>query len=339
MVLDVRLCPENFHDTQTMYDSSQNSKTAVIHGQPCVFEAIDGFLLHGHLWKAESHPHTALLINPATGVVARYYSRYAALLARAGFVVLTYDYRGIGASKPKSLRGFRATKHDWGALDCEAAIQFLSNSYPRLKMMAVCHSIGGFALGLAPSAVKIHRALFVACQYAYWNDYRWLLRVPMWMNWHIVMPLLTKIFGYFPGKTLRWLEDLPAGVAMEWATRFHPSFHERYDRLSHAMEPAEGCELEGRMGAIQADILAIADINDPFATIPATSRLLKYFKKSNREFVRIHRRNRGLPKLGHFGFFHDRFETTLWAESLDWLRGETQPWESLKFDAKTESFR
>ena len=318
---------------------SSSANTPVIHGESCEFEAADGFRIHGHLWKSDAQPHTALLVNPATGVAARYYSRYAAFLARAGFLVLTYDYRGIGLSRPKSLRGLRATKHDWGALDCESAIQFLSESDPKLPMMAVCHSIGGFALGLAPSATKIHRALFVGCQYAYWNDYRLLLRVPMWMNWHIVMPILTKIFGYFPGKTLRWLEDLPAGVAMEWATRFHPEFHKRYDRLSHAAEPADGQALEARMGAIQADILAIADVNDPFATPAATARLLKYFKGSHREFVQIHRRKSRLPRLGHFGFFHDRFKTTLWAESLSWLKGEKMPWTSLNFDQETKAFR
>jgi predicted alpha/beta hydrolase len=321
-----------------MPDTPIPLSSVVIHGEPCVFEASDGFKLHGHLWKANGQPHTILLINPATGVVSRYYSRYAAFLARSGFLVLTYDYRGIGLSRPKSLIGFRATKHDWGALDCEAAIKFLSGSFPQLKMMAVCHSIGGFALGLAPSATKIRRALFVGCQYAYWNDYHWLLRVPMLMNWHIVMPVLTKIFGYFPGKTLRWLEDLPAGVAMEWATRFHPTFHKRYNKLSHATAPAEGIELEARMGAIKADILAIADVNDPFATPSATARLLKHFRGSHREFVRISRRKRQLPKLGHFGFFHDRFASTLWTESLVWLRGG-QPWESLNYDCKTETFR
>lgn len=311
----------------------------VVHSQPCLFTAKDGFQLHGHIWKSESQPHTALLINPATGVVARYYSRYAAYLASAGFLVLTYDYRGIGQSKPRTLRGFRATKHDWGVLDCEAAIQFLNQVDPKLPMMAVCHSIGGFALGLAPSAKNINRALFVGCQYAYWNDYRPLLRLPMWMNWHIVMPILTKIFGYFPGKTLRWLEDLPAGVAMEWATRFHPSFHKRYGRLSHAIPPVEGSELEARMGTIKADILAIADKNDPFATPVATARLLSYFKNCNREFVRIHRRKNKLPKLGHFGFFHDRFKSTLWPQSLSWLMGNAHSWPSVKYDVETESFR
>lgn len=280
-----------------------------------------------------------MLINPATGVLARYYGRYAAFLTRAGYLVLTYDYRGIGESRPGSLRGFKATKHDWGALDCEAAIQCLEKAGSGLPMIAVCHSIGGFALGLAPSATKIHRALFVGCQYAYWNDYRLLLRVPMWLNWHIVMPLLTTIFGYFPGKALGWLEDLPAGVAMEWATRLHPSFHKRYQRLSHAVVPAEGRELEDRMGAIRADILAVADANDPFATPAATARLLRYFTGSRREFVQINRRKSRLPKLGHFGFFHDRFKGTLWKQSLNWLRGEGHPWKSKSYDTRSENFR
>lgn len=305
----------------------------------CHFQAADGFTLHGTLWQSKiKQHHTMLLINAATGVLARYYQRYAAYLANEGFVVLTYDYRGIGASRPSNLRGFRATKHDWGALDCEAAIKFLSQVNPDLPMMAVCHSIGGFALGLAPSGTKISRALFVGCQFAYWNDYRLIQRVPMWINWHIVMPMLTSIFGYFPGKKLRWLEDLPAGVAMEWATRFSTNFHERYDRLSHAVEPAEGVKLEERMSSIKAEILAIADANDPFATQSATARLLAYFKGSDREFVQIHRRKNRLPKLGHFGFFHDRFKGTLWAESLKWLQGSKNSWVGAKFDDQTQRF-
>lgn len=298
-----------------------------VHGTPCSFEAADGFTLHGHLWQAtDIPPHATLLINAATGVAARYYSRYAAYLARHGYLVLTYDYRGIGASRPTTLRGLRATKHDWGALDCEAAIQTLQQQAPDLPMMAVCHSIGGFALGLAPSANRIQRALFVGCQYAYWQDYRLLIRVPMWLNWHVIMPVLTKLFGYFPGKTLRWLEDLPAGVAMEWATRFHPAFHKRYHRLRHAQPPASEAELEARMAGLRAEILAVADERDPFATLSATKRLLDYFPHSERQFVRIRPRNLGLPKLGHFGFFHDRFRESLWPQSLHWLQTGEHAW-------------
>lgn len=309
------------------HGTSATTPNRLIHGVPCAFEAADGYTLHGHLWQAaESAPHTTLLINAATGVAARYYSRYAAYMARHGFLVLTYDYRGIGASRPPNLRGFRATKHDWGALDCEAAIRTLHQQAPALPMMAVCHSIGGFALGLAPSATLINRAFFVGCQYAYWLDYRLILRLPMWLNWHLIMPVLTKLFGYFPGKFLGWLEDLPTGVAMEWATRFHPDFHRRYHRLRHAQPPAATEILEARMGELHADILAIADDNDPFATLAATQRLLDYFPRSERQFVRIRPRNLGLPKLGHFGFFHDRFRDSLWAQSLHWLQTGEHAW-------------
>ena len=93
------------------------------------------------------------------------------------------------------------------------------------------------------------------------------------------------------------------------------------------------------MGAIRADILAIADKNDPFATPSATARLLSYFKNCNREFVRINRRKSKLPKLGHFGFFHDRFKATLWPQSLVWLQGECLSWDSLLFDVETKKFR
>ena len=309
-----------------MLDGSSVTIEHLVQNTHCTFVAADGFLLHGQLWQTKPLPHKALLINTATGVMARYYNRYAAYLAQNGFLVLTYDYRGIGASRPSKPRGFLATKHDWGALDCEAAIQMLRRYAPDLPIMAVCHSIGGFTLGLAPSAKHIKRALFVGCQFAYWLDYRLLLRLPMWLNWHLIMPLLTKIFGYFPGKSLGWLEDLPAGVAMEWAARFHPTFYKRYAKLPHAQAPAHELVLEARMNALQADILAIADAQDPYATPSATRRLLSHFRNSTREFACINPRNNRLPKLGHFGFFHNCFRNTLWPQSLVWLQGGQHPW-------------
>ncbi len=59
--------------------------------------------LAGHLWRASNgDPIGAVIVNPATGVLARYYHRYARFLAGHGFDVLTYDYRGIGLSRPSA---------------------------------------------------------------------------------------------------------------------------------------------------------------------------------------------------------------------------------------------
>jgi predicted alpha/beta hydrolase len=56
-----------------------------------------------------------VIINSATSVRCRYYSRFASFLFGEGFDVITYDYRGIGESRPVSLRGF-----DAGWIDMQA---------------------------------------------------------------------------------------------------------------------------------------------------------------------------------------------------------------------------
>jgi len=34
--------------------------------------------------------------------------------------------------------------------------------------------------------------------------------------WFVFVPILTPLLGYFPGKRLRMVGDLPAGVAWQW---------------------------------------------------------------------------------------------------------------------------
>jgi predicted alpha/beta hydrolase len=75
-------------------------------GQAAGIPCLDGVRLGGHLWRMPGGCGAAgtVIVNPATGVLARYYHRYARFLATHGFNVLTYDYRGMGAPAwPQSL--------------------------------------------------------------------------------------------------------------------------------------------------------------------------------------------------------------------------------------------
>ena len=72
----------------------------------------DGVSPHATLHDARSD--RALLIASAMGVKRRYYDAFAQYLAARGISVVTFDYRGIGESRPASLRGFDATMLDWG---------------------------------------------------------------------------------------------------------------------------------------------------------------------------------------------------------------------------------
>ncbi|MEZ5782304.1 MAG: alpha/beta fold hydrolase [Rhizobiaceae bacterium] len=298
-----------------------NVRGAAGQALPVRLETDDGRLLGGFLWRhggvAAARP--IVIISAATSVRCRYYSRFADYLFLNGFDVLTFDYRGIGESRPKSLRGFRADWVDWGAHDLEAALAYAERSFPGQEIHVVGHSIGGFAIGLAPSNRRIGRILTVGSQFAYWRDYGEAERRRMYIKWHIVMPLLTRMFGYFPAKRLGWMEDTPAGVVRDWS-RMKARFEHAVRQDLFVGGERESVILQRRFAKVTAPILAIGLEDDPHGTPAALNRLLAYFTSSHRHHWRIAPADIGVSSIGHFAFFHDRFRDSLWPLALDWLR-------------------
>ena len=289
-----------------------NAQPSLAPPQALQLSAADGYRLAARLWPAAREAEAVVVINPATAVKAEYYHRYAAFLAEHGLAVLTYDYRGIGASRQGSLRRWRQiSKLDWGRYDCDAALRHARRSFPDRPLYVVGHSIGGLLLGLAPSAGQVGRALTVGAQYAYWRDYG-PGKPLMWLRWHLLMPLLTKACGYFPARRLGWHEDLPAAAAYEWAHR--PASLE----AAYGARPGEGALRH--FAAMRGDLLAIGLEDDPFGTPAALERLLAYYRNSRRQRLHIAPADIGVARIGHFAWFNSRFRDTLWQESLDWLR-------------------
>jgi predicted alpha/beta hydrolase len=287
------------------------------------FVAADGFLLHGRLWHPHAGPRSenrpVIIINPATSVRAGYYAPFAAFLSEHGFDVLTYDYRGIGESRPSSLQQLQAGWLDWGRLDFEAAIAFVTKHLPGQPIYVVAHSVGGFLIGLAASSHRIKRIFTVGAQYAYWKDYAPNKRRRMLVKWHVVMPLITRIFGYFPGKRLGWLEDTPRGVVRDW-TAPYPDFEDIWRHGSLRLPETELQTLAKYFEAVCGETLAVSFTDDEFGTIPAIQRLLRRYCNSPRTHLHIDPRDIGQTSVGHFSFFHSRYERSLWHLPLEWLR-------------------
>lgn len=293
-------------------------------GEAVEIACLDGVRLGGHIWVVRGNtPCGAVIINPATGVLARYYHPYARFLADHGFTVLTYDYRGIGRSRPTTLRGCTYRWADWGEQDFAAALGFLHAHTPDSPRMVVGHSIGGFLPGFAPNATLIDRMLTVGAQYAYWRDYARFRRLRLLLKWHVAMPILTAVCGYFPGKKLGWLEDLPAGVARDW------SFRRARMELSHPGDARRN--VLQRFSSVTADILAIAVADDEIGTVPAVNRALRYYDNAKPAGVILSPADFGLDRIGHFGLFHKRHEADFWLDSLLWLRDGINPWPKKHF--------
>jgi predicted alpha/beta hydrolase len=249
----------------------------------------------------------------------RYYDRFAHFLATNGIPTLVYDYRGIGQSRPSVLRGFTASVEDWGSKDCAAALEWLSGRFPKARRIVIGHSVGGFVTGFVTNGRKIDRMLLVGAHTGYWRDYAARPRLPMYLLWHALMPALTRVVGYFPGRRLHLLNDLPAGVALEWANRRRPEFW--WNKVTPDGEPdtqwrdnALSCFL-----AIRASTLALRFTDDAFATEAATTRILGLYQNCPATRMVVGPVDAGGQKIGHFGFFRSRFRETLWPRVLAWL--------------------
>ncbi len=289
-----------------------------------VVTAADGFPLSATLWLPETAtpPTRVVIVNAGAGIPARYYDRFAAWLADRGLPTLTYDYRGIGRSRPARLRGFEATVEMWGSKDCAAMLDAMVARFPSARLAVLGHSIGGFVTGLAPGGERVDRLALVGTHTGYWRDYAPRVRLPMYVAWHLAMPAVTRVLGYFPGRRFGLPEDLPAGAARDWARRRRPDPWWYLKRDDGSPDEARIAEVVGRLDAFRADALVVSVADDPFATAEATARMAALFRHCRIDERRVDPRGLDLPAVGHFGFFRSRMREALWPIVGDFLAAD-----------------
>lgn len=179
-------------------------------------KAKDGFPIVAHLFHPIYSNHKILLINSATGVKQEFYFHFAMFLAKHGFTVLTYDYRGIGQSKPYSMKHFQATMRDWGKLDYPCLTQYLLNNFPEEEKFLLGHSIGALVLGLNPDSFQFKKFIFVSTQSSYFRRLHFKTQLEGLFGFGLLLPLTNFLYGYFPANYFGLGESLPKGAAMDW---------------------------------------------------------------------------------------------------------------------------
>lgn len=252
--------------------------------RPIQITAADGYVLTGTLYDAASND--ALLVAPAMGVKRRFYDAFARHIAERGRSVVTIDYRGIGDSRPSSLRTFGGTMSDWGRLDIAAAIDWIGRELRPSSLAYAGHSAGGQLVGLAANAERIDSMLLVCAQSGHWRHWPGVRAYGLGALW-LAMPLISRIVGFFPSKPLGLgSEDLPRGVASEWA-RF--GRHPEYIFRDHDPAP---------YGRLTAPILAYSFCDDSYGPKSAVDWFVARY--SGAPVTRVHV---DVPGLGHFGYF------------------------------------
>lgn len=295
-----------------------NRSEPLIDEQPLRIRALDDYELGAVLYSARTGaaPRRAAVLHGGAGIPALRYRRFARFLARSGIPVLTYDYRGIGLSRPSALRGFRSVIEDWAEYDCSAAVGWLRERYPLAELVGIAHSVGALLVGGAHNAAEQARLILIGAHTGYYGDYHPFYRLPMAALWHGLMPLLTRLIGYFPARRLGLGDDIPAGVALQWASR-----------RSSELRPAgagpgdeRARRLLDRCAALDRPVLLIRFSDDAFATAAGMRRLLAYYPRLSPQYVLLTPADWGVRKIGHFGYFGGRAGPALWPQLVAQLQ-------------------
>ncbi|HHL31427.1 MAG TPA: alpha/beta fold hydrolase [Oceanospirillales bacterium] len=247
-------------------------------------------------------PKACVLIASATGVKQTLYCKFSQFLAEQGYAVYTFDYGGIGESKTTSLKAFDTSASNWSNNDLEAVIQHSKKRHGDMKLMLIGHSIGGQLIGINPSAKNVDGILLVAAQTGYWPLWKGSEKIKMFLVWYFLMPTLTRLFGYFPGKSIGSSEDLPKAMALEWR-KWCVSPNYLFDHNPHASD---------LYNAIKCPIHSFSAEDDNFAPKVTVDWLTE--KYNNADKVRIHLvpKEIGADKIGHFGYFRSKNKGIIW---------------------------
>lgn len=132
------------------------------------------------------------------------------------------------------------------------------------------------------------------------------MRNKVWLFWYLVAPLLTPLLGYFPGRRLGMVGDLPRGVIEQWRRWcLHPQY-----------ALADGEAIRRAFTAVRTPIVSLSFTDDEMMSRRSIESLLGFYREAPKTAWHIAPEEIGARHIGHFGFFRPQFAESLWAGYL-----------------------
>jgi len=269
--------------------------------------AADGVPIAATAFTPPGPVRAAVVVAPAMGVVQAFYADLAAWLARQGFLAITFDYRGMGRSRRGPLRSEQADLVTWGRLDATAALDAAAARAGDRPILWVGHSLGGQLLPFVERLDRVARVVTIATGGGYWRETTPWLRPRAWFLFRVAVPLLTPLFGYFPGKRLRMVGDVPRRAMAQWRRWcLHPDY----------AAGAEGAEVAARFAAVRVPITSLSFTDDEMMSARNVEAIHAQYSGAAVTRRRLSPAEAGVERIGHFGFFRAAQAGALWEPLL-----------------------
>ena len=275
--------------------------------------ASDGHTLAGRRFDPLNAPKASIVIAPAMAVPQSFYAPFAQYLAAQGYAVWTFDYRGTGESLNGSMRGVKADLTDWYSHDYDAVVNAAADAQAGVPVFAVGHSFGGQSAPLLPSRARLAGLINIAVGSGSLRHNTPRIRRTAPLMWHIMVPLLCPLFGYFPGARIGVIGNVPTGAMLQWR---------RWCLTPDYI-------LSGEPGARQAyasaefAVLGLTFADDELLLEEGSVMLHAAYKRRRPDYRLIAPAQIGLKRIGHSGFFKPQSEAALWPIVTAWIEEKT----------------
>lgn len=269
----------------------------------------DGVTLAARVYEPLGPTRGGVLIAPAMAVPQRFYEAFAQYLTGHGFTVLTFDYRGMGDSWPRgrSLRTLDADIVTWAELDLAAALAELKTRIGQTPITWLGHSLGGQVIPLVPNHHLIDKVITVATGSGYWRQNSPATRRKVPLLWYGFVPVLTPLFGYFPGARLGMVGNLPKGVIRQWRQWcLNPDY----------LIGVLGDEVRQRYAAFPVPFTSLSATDDEMMSAENIASIHGFYVTAQPKMVRLAPADLGVKRIGHFGFFKPSLRAALWDRYL-----------------------
>jgi predicted alpha/beta hydrolase len=187
-----------------------------------------------------------------------------------------------------------------------AMVDWITSELAPRRLFVAGHSFGGQTVGMLGNAHRIDAVIGVSAQSGHWAVQGGSEPLKVRIIVTLLIPLLARVFGYFPWSRFAPGEDLPKGVALEWAS---------WCRSPNYLLDDESLPL-GRYASFAAPMLAYSIDDDDWGTRRAVDDMMRAYPNVTRRHVRPS--DYGLARLQHMGWFREGSEV-LWQEAIEWL--------------------